>query len=81
VEPVTAADQPAVLDPEDADQLIGVLRHAATVVGALAGHPDAAAALAGCPCGSEHDIEVLWWDLQITAGELQDATARGPECG
>jgi hypothetical protein len=92
MEPVTAADQPAVLDPEDADELIGTLRHAATVIGAVAGHPDARVALAGCPCGGGHDIEALWWNLQLAAGELTDATTAArpgqgtgkparPECG
>jgi hypothetical protein len=82
VEPVTAADQAAVLDPEDADELIATLRHAATVIGALAGHPDATAALQSCPCRAEHDIEALWWDLQLAAGDLADATtASHPEQG
>src|SRR5882762_4369023 len=41
MEPVTVADQPAVLDPADADELIGTLLHAAAVIGTLAGHPAA----------------------------------------
>lgn len=74
MEPVTVADQPAVLDPADADELIGTLLHAATVIGALAGHPDAAVALDGCPCPAEHDVTVLWWDLQLAADDLGQAT-------
>jgi hypothetical protein len=76
-EPATVADQPAVLEPEDADELIETLRHAATVIGALAGDPAAAAALEGCICGREHDITALWWDLQLAAGELDAATTAG----
>lgn len=79
MEPVTAADQPAVLDPADADELIGTLLHAATVIGALAGDPAAAGALDACPCPAEHDIDVLWWDLQLAADDLSQATtAAGP---
>lgn len=79
MEPVTVADQPAVLDPADADELIGTLLHAATVIGALAGHPAAGDALDGCPCPAGHDITVLWWDLQLAADDLSQATtAAGP---
>jgi hypothetical protein len=74
MEPVTVADQPAVLDPADADELIGTLLHAATVIGTLAGHPAAAGALDACPCPAEHDITVLWWDLQLAADDLSQAT-------
>lgn len=73
-EPVTAADQPAVLEPEDADELITILRHAAAVIGALAGDPAADAALGTCMCGGEHDITALWWDLQLSAADLAGAT-------
>lgn len=80
MKPVTVADQPAVLDPEDADELITTLRHAAAVIGALAGDPAAAAALGQCPCGGDHDITGLWWDLQLTAADLDTATtARSPD--
>jgi hypothetical protein len=79
MEPVTVADQPAVLDPADADELIGTLLHAATVIGAMAGHPDAAGALDACPCPAGHDVTDLWWDLQLAADDLSQATtAAGP---
>jgi hypothetical protein len=79
MEPVTVADQPAVLEPADADELIGTLLHAATVIGALAGEPGAAGALDACPCPAEHDVTVLWWDLQLAADDLSQATsAAGP---
>ena len=77
MEPVTVADQPAVLDPADADELIGTLLHAATVIGALAGDPAAGDALDGCPCPAEHDVTALWWDLQLAADDLSQATT-GP---
>lgn len=78
MEPVTVADQPAVLDPADADELIGTLLHAATVIGALAGDPAAAGALDSCPCPAGHDIDVLWWDLQLAADDLSQATTAAP---
>lgn len=78
MKPVTVADQSAVLDPEAADELIEVLRHAAAVIGALAGDPAAAAALAACPCGAGHDITALWWDLQLAAADLDEATTTPP---
>jgi hypothetical protein len=79
MEPVTVADQPAVLDPADADELIGTLLHAAAVIGALAGGPDATRALGGCPCSGEHDITALWWDLQLTAADIAQAATAGQD--
>jgi len=73
MEPVTVADQPAVLDPADADELIGTLLHAATVIGTLDGDL-ASAALDACPCPADHDVTALWWDLQLAAGDLAEAT-------
>jgi hypothetical protein len=78
MEPVTVADQPAVLDPADADELIGTLLHAATVIGTLDGDL-ASAALDACPCPADHDVTALWWDLQLAADDLSQATtAPGP---
>lgn len=49
------------------------------MIGTLAGHPDAAGALEACPCPADHDITVLWWDLQLAADDLgQATTAAGP---
>jgi len=81
MEPVTVADQPAVLDPADADELIGTLLHAATVIGTLDGDL-ASAALDACPCPADHDVTALWWDLQLAAGDLAEATtAADPQAG
>jgi len=47
--PVTLADQGIFIEPDDADELTGLLADAAWVIGHLAGHPAAEDACAHAP--------------------------------
>src|SRR5258708_17938991 len=73
--PVTLADQPVVLDPEDADELTDLLADAAWVIGHLAGQPAAEDACARAPArqGTCTDLAM---HLRLAAARLaEDATA------
>jgi hypothetical protein len=76
--PVTLADQPVVLDPEDADELTDLLADAAWVIGHLAGQPAAEEACARAPArpGSCADLAM---DLRLAAAGLDEAATAGQE--
>src|SRR5260370_21948428 len=76
--PVTLADQPVVLDPEDADELTDLLADAAWVIGHLAGQPAAEDACARAPArqGSCTDLAM---DLRLAAAGLDEAATAGQE--
>jgi hypothetical protein len=75
--PVTVADQGVFISPDDADELVDLLTDAATVIGHLAGHPDAEAALAGDGTGPQQDCTELTIDLRLAAARIdEDTTAR-----
>jgi len=75
--PVTVADQGVFISPDDADELVDLLTDAATVIGQLAGHPAAEAALAGDGTGPQQDCTELTIDLRLAAARLdEDTTAR-----
>jgi hypothetical protein len=75
--PVTLADQPVVLDPEDADELTDLLADAAWVIGHLAGQPAAEDACARAPRPvSCADLAI---DLRLAAAGLDEAATAGQE--
>lgn len=75
--PVTLADQGVLLEPDDVDELADLLTDAATVIGHLAGHPAAEAALAADGTGPARDCAELTLDLRLAAARLdEDAAAR-----
>lgn len=75
-QPVTLADQGIVIEPDDADELTGLLADAAWVIGCLAGDPAAEDASARAPArpGSCEELAI---DLRLAAAGLDDAAAAG----
>ena len=74
--PVTLAGQGVLLEPDDADGLVDLLTDAATVIGHLAGHPAAGAAV-GWGRHRVGDCAELTVDLRLAAARLDvDAAAR-----
>jgi hypothetical protein len=76
--PVTLADQPVVLDPEDADELIDLLADAAWVISHLAAVPAAEEACACAPARQGSCAE-LALDLRLAAAGLDEAATAGQE--
>lgn len=75
--PVTITEGSVLLGPAEADALADLLMDAATVIGHLAGHPAAEAALAADACGPAADCAELTLDLRVAAGQISDdLTAR-----
>ena len=75
--PVTVADQGVFVGPDEADELVDLLTDAAAVIGHLAGHPAAEAALAADGSGPQQDCTELTLDLRLAAARLdEDTTAR-----
>jgi hypothetical protein len=72
--PVTVASQGLFVGPDDADELVDLLLDAAAVIGCLAGHPAAEAALAGDGNGPQQDCTDLAIDLRLAAGRLDEET-------
>lgn len=72
--PVTVADQGLFISPDDTDELVELLLDAATVIGHLAGHPAAEAALAGDGTGPAQDCTELTIDLRLAAARLDEDT-------
>jgi len=72
--PAAWADQPVVIDEEDAGELIDLLTDASWVIGHLAGVPAAEQACASAPAGpcGCHDLAL---DLHLAAAALDDAAA------
>jgi len=68
--PVTIADQGLFIGPDQADELVDLLLDAATVIGHLAGHPAAEAALAEDGHGPAEDCAELTLDLRVAAATL-----------
>ena len=75
--PVTVADQGMFLGPEETDELVELLIDAAAVIGHLAGHPTAEAALAENGTGPQHDCAELTIDLRLAAARLDEDTTAG----
>lgn len=74
--PLTQADQPVVIDEQDAGELIDLLTDASWVIGHLAGIPaaeEASATAPAAPCGCRD----LALDLHLAAAALDDAAAAG----
>lgn len=70
--PLTQADQPVVIDEDDAGELIDLLADASWVIGHLAGFPaaeEASATAPAIPCGCRD----LALDLHLAAAALDDA--------
>jgi hypothetical protein len=76
--PVTLADQGVLLEPDDVDELVDLLTDAATVIGHLAGHPAAEAALAAGGTGLARDCGELTLDLRLAAARLDEDAAAQP---
>lgn len=76
--PVTLADQPVVLDPDDADELADLLTDAAWVIGHLASLPPAEDACARAPArpGSCTELAI---DLRLAAAAIDEAATAGRE--
>ena len=72
--PVTIADQGVFIGPDEADELVDLLLDAAAVIGHLAGHPAAEAALAGDGNGPAQDCAELTLDLRLAASRLDEDT-------
>ena len=79
-EPVTVADQPVLLEPDDVDELVDMLLDAAAVIGALAGYPAAEDARAGSGNGPQASCEELAVDLRLAAAGLDEASAPPGAC-
>jgi hypothetical protein len=73
--PVTIAEGSVLLGPGEADALADLLMDAATVIGHLAGHPAAEAALAESGCGPAGDCAELTLDLRVAASQIGEDTA------
>jgi hypothetical protein len=73
--PVTVAEGSVLLSAGETDALADLLMDAATVIGHLAGHPAAEAALAAGGCGPAADCAELTLDLRVAAGQLSDDLA------
>jgi len=73
--PVTLADQGVFIGPDETDELVDLLTDAATVIGHLAGHPAAEAALAADGTGPSQDCAELTLDLRLAAARLDDDAA------
>ena len=76
--PVTLADQGIFIDPDDADELIGLLADAAWVIGHLASNPAAEEASATAPARPGSCTE-LALDLRLAAAGLDEAATAGQE--
>ena len=74
--PVTVAGQGVFLGPDEVDELADLLIDVATVIGHLAGHPAAEAALAGDGNAPQHDCAELTLDLRLAAARLDEDTPR-----
>ncbi len=72
--PVTVADQGVFIGPDEADELVDLLIDAATVIGHLAGHPAAEAALAADGNGPQQDCTELTLDLRLAAARIDEET-------
>jgi len=76
--PVTLADQGIFIEPEDADELTGLLAGAAWVIGHLASLPAAEDACARAPARQGSCTE-LALDLRLAAAGLDEAATAGQE--
>jgi hypothetical protein len=76
--PVTLADQGIFIEPDDADELAGLLADAAWVIGCLSGCPAAEDACSGAPARPGGCAE-LAIDLRLAAAGLDEAATAGQE--
>lgn len=75
--PVTLADQGIFIEPDDADELTGLIADAAWVIGHLAASPAAEEACAPAP--RPGSCEELTISLRLAAAGLDEAATAGQE--